>query len=145
MSLTVVNSKGMTIGIGDSGSPETFTTIGGVVDMPNIMLNKSLKDRTSLDDSIRYFGHGIEEPPSFTLSIYWNPDDTQQNAIITAYGSETEDNYRITCPDSPATTYTFKAIITGYGPPYGGVNDDLMFDAAFQLIENDDNAVMTKA
>ncbi len=145
MSLTVVNSKGMTIGIGDGGSPETFTTIGGVTDMPNIMLAKSKLERTALDDEIRYYGHGIEEPPEFTLSIYWNPDDSQQNSIITAYNSETEDNYRITCPDSPATTYTYKAIVTGYSPPYGGINEDLMFDATFQLIENDDSAVMTKA
>lgn len=144
MSLTVVNSKGMTLSIGDGASPEVFNAIGGIVDMPQVMLAKSTLDRTSLADEIRYYGHGIEEPPSYTLSIFWNPDDSQQNDIITAYNDETEDNYQIGAPDSPSTTYTFKAIVTGYSPPYGGINEDLMFDATFQLIENDDGAVMTK-
>lgn len=147
MALTVVNSKGMTLGIGDGSSPEIFNTIGGITDMPNIAPSKSVKDRTSLGDSIRYYGHGIEEPPQFTLSIYWNPDDTEQTALDTAYTDETQDNYRITCPDdSPATTYTFKAIVVNRPSiPYGGIDDDLMFDVTFQLIENDDGAVITKA
>ena len=147
MSLTVVNSKGMTLGIGDGSSPEVFTAIGGITDMPNISPSKSIKDRTSLGDSIRHFGHGIEEPPSFTLSIFWNPDDAQQGSLDTAYTNETENNYQITCPDdSPATTYTFKAIVTSRPSiPYGGIDADLMFDVTFQLIENDDGAVITKA
>ena len=146
MSLTVVNSKGMTLGIGDGADPEVFETIGGITDMPNISPSKSVKDRTSLGDSIRYYGHGIEEPPSFTLSIFWNPDDQQQSALETAYASETEDNYLITCPDDPATTYTFKAIVTNRPSiPYGGIDADLMFDVTFQLIENDDGVVITKA
>jgi len=147
MALTVVNSKGMTLGIGDGASPEVFTAIGGITDMPNIAPTKSVKDRTSLGDSIRYYGHGIEEPPSFTLSIFWNPDDSQQSALDTAYTNETQNNYQITCPDdSPSTTYTFKAIVTTRPSiPYGGIDADLMFDVTFQLIENDDGAVITKA
>ena len=147
MALTVVNSKGMTLAIGDGASPEVFSAIGGITDMPNIAPSKSVKDRTSLGDSIRYYGHGIEEPPSFTLSIFWNPDDTEQVKLDTAYTDETQDNYQITCPDdSPATTYTFKAIVTSRPSiPYGGIDADLMFDVTFQLIENDDGAVITKA
>jgi len=147
MALTVVNSSGMTLAIGDGASPEVFSAIGGITDMPNIAPSKSVKDRTSLGDSIRYYGHGIEEPPSFTLSIFWNPDDTEQGLLDTAYTDETQDNYQITCPDdSPATTYTFKAIVTSRPSiPYGGIDADLMFDVTFQLIENDDGAVITKA
>ena len=146
MALTVVNSKGMTLSIGDGEDPEVFTSIGGITDMPNISPSKSVKDRTSLGDSIRYYGHGIEEPPSFTLSIFWNPDDAQQTALDTAYASETEDNYQIVCPDDAGTTYTFKAIVTSRPSiPYGGIDADLMFDVTFQLIENDNGAVITKA
>jgi len=144
---SVVNSKGMTLGIGDGEMPEVFSTIGGITDMPNIAPTKSVKDRTSLGDSIRYYGHGIEEPPSFTLSIFWNPDDTQQSSLDDAYTNETEDNYQITCPDdSPSTTYTFKAIVTSRPSiPYGGIDADLMFDVAFQLVENDDGKVITRS
>ena len=146
MALTVINSRGMTLGIGDGGTPESFTTIGGITDMPNIAPSKSVKDRTSMGDSIRYYGLGIEEPPSFTLSVFWNPDDAQQSSLDTAYTNETQDNYRITCPDDDDTTYTFKAIVTSKPSiPYGGIDADLMFDVTFQLIENDDGAVITKA
>ena len=145
MPLTVVNSKGMTLKAGDGASPEVFTAIGGIVNMPDITFGKSVKDRTALSDSIRYYGHGIEEPPSITVEYFWNPDDTQQNAIVTAYENETSNNYRIDCPDSPATTYTFKAIVTGYSLPKGGIDEDLMASATFQLIINDGSAVVTKA
>ena len=146
MALTVVNSKGMTLAIGDGEAEEAFTAIGGITDMPNISPSKTVKDRTSIGDSIRYYGHGIEEPPQFTLSIFWNPDDTEQTALETAYASETEDNYQITCPDDDNTTYTFKAIVINRpSVPYGGIDADLMFDVMFQLIENDDGNVITKA
>ena len=141
----VTASKGITLGIGDGASPETFTTIAGIQDMPAISTAKSVKDQTGLEDDNRDYGLGIGEPPSFTLTAFWDPDQTTYSTITTAHTNESKDNYRITCPDSPASTYTFKALVTGWSTPYAGVDGDLMWDINFQLVENDDGVIVTKA
>lgn len=142
---TVTHSSGMTLGKGDGSSPETFTTISGIQDMPSLLVGKSVMDRTEIGNTNRKSGLGIGEPPQFSLSLFWDDTDAQQTGLITEHDNGTESNYRITCPDSPATTYTFKAIIPSYTTPYAGVDGDLMWDVTFQCNENDDGNIITKA
>lgn len=142
----VTNSKGILLYKGDGASPEAFTTaVVGIQDMPSIASAKSVKDRTDLSDGNRDYGLGIGEPPSFTLNCFWDPVDTTHAALITEHSNETKCNYRATVPTSPAKTYTFKALISSYTTPYGGVDGDLMWDITFQLVENDDGAIITVA
>ena len=143
MPLDSVHSKGIELQKGNGASPEVFTKIGGITDIPSITSAKSIKEDTAIDDDSRHHGYGILEPPSFTLTLFWNPDDTQQSALVTEHQSETESNYKIVCPDSPATNYEFKAIVTTYGTPYGGIDDFLQQDFTFQLNENDNGDIIT--
>lgn len=143
-SVNVTASQGITLSVGDGASPETFTEIAGIQDMPAISTAKSVKDRTDLGDANRDYGLGIGEPPSFSLTLFWDQSQTTYSTITTAHSNETEDNYQITCPDSPATVYEFKALLTGYSTPYAGVDGDLMWDINFQLIENDQGEIVTK-
>lgn len=144
MALNSLSSKGTKLQKGDGASPEVFATIAGITDMPAINAVKSTLEDTSLDDVNRHYIHGIGEPPSFTLTLNFDTDDTQQAALITAYQNETGDNYRVLLPDSPATEYEFKAIVTGYSTPYGGINSLLQQDFTFQLNENDHGDIITK-
>lgn len=143
MPLTSVSTKGTYLKKGNGASPEVFSTIGGVNDLPAIMSQKSAKEDTSIADDNRHYGYGIGEPPSFTLTVYWNPADTQQAALETEHQNETESNYQVVCPDSPATTYSFTAIITSYSTPYGGIDDFLQQDFTFQLVENSSGDIVT--
>lgn len=143
--VNVTNSKGTILAKGDAASPEVFSKIAGIQDMPAINSAKSVKDRTDLSDSVRDYGLGIMEPPSITLTLFWDPNETTQNALITEHNNETKSNYQVQCPDSPSTTYTFQALIPSYTTPYGGVDGDLMWDVTFQLCENDDAVIITKA
>ncbi len=145
MALDSTAAKGIQLQKGDGASPETFTKIAGITDMPAINSAKSTIEDTSIDDSNRHYNYGIGEPPSFTLTLYWDTDDTEQAALITEHQDETESNYKIVCPDSPATEYEFKAIITSYSTPYGGINDLLQQDFEFQLNENDNGDIITKS
>lgn len=145
MALDYTHSKGIELQKGDGASPETFTKIGGITDMPAINSEKSTIDVTSIDDSNRHYDYGIGEPPSFTLTLWWNDDDAQQKELITEHQNETESNYKIVCPDSPSTEYEFKAIIPSYSTPYGGINDMLQQDFTFQLNENDNGDIITKS
>lgn len=142
---TVTNVKGITLAKGDGADPEVFTDLAGIQDIPQILSSKSVKDRTDVTDTTRDFGLGIAEPPAITLTLFWDPDDTQDNALITEHANGTKSNYQITCPDTGATTYTFKALVSGWSTPYGGVDGDLMWDVNFQLVENDGGAIVTKA
>lgn len=141
----VTNSKGTVLAKGDGASPEVFTAIVGIQDMPAINSAKSVKDRTDLTDDVRDYGLGIMEPPSITLTCFWDYSNAQHTALITEHTAETKSNYQVQCPDSPSTTYTFQALISSYTTPYGGVDGDLMWDITFQLVENDDGVIITKA
>ena len=144
MPLNSLSSKGTELQKGDGASPEDFSKIAGITDMPAINATKSTIEDTSLDDVNRHYVHGIGEPPSFTLTLNFDTDDTVQAELITAYEEETNDNYRVVLPDSPATEYEFKAIVTGYSTPYGGINSLLQMDVTFQLNENDQGEIITK-
>lgn len=142
MALDSTASKGMELQMGDGGSPETFTKISGINNFPSINSVKSTLQDTSIDDDHRHYMFGIGEPSSFTLTVFWDDDDTQQAALITAHQNETENNYRVVLPDSPATEYEFKAIIVSYSIPYGGINELLQQDFEFQLNENDHGSIV---
>jgi len=128
-----VDSQGLYLQAGDGVSPEDFNTIGEICDMPPFVAEKNLRDQTCLDSTVREYGGGLFDPPSVTLTMFWDPDDTYQSALYTAYNDEGEDNYQILCPDSPATTWSFSAKIIGFTTPYGGVDADLQWDVTFQL------------
>lgn len=144
MPLNSLSSKGTELQLGDGASPEVFTKIAGITDMPAVNAVKSTIEDTSLDDVNRHYIHGIGEPPSFTLTLNFDTDDATQAELITAYENETNNNYRVVLPDSPATEYEFKAIILGYSTPYGGINSLLQMDVTFQLNENDNGEIITK-
>ena len=145
MALNSTHTKGVTLKKSDGASPEVYTTIGGVTNMPQIMSQKSILEDTSIADDNRHHMYGIGEPPSFTLTVFWDEDNAPQTALIAEHENETESNYQLSLPNSPATTYTFKAIIFGYSTPYGGINELFKQDFTFQLNENDDGAIITKA
>lgn len=143
MALTSVHSKGTVIKRGDGASPEVFTTIGGINDVPSISSNKSALEDTAIGDTIRHYGYGLGEPAEITLSMFWNPDDTMQSGLITDHDNETERNFQAVMPDSPATTYDFTAIVTGYTTPAAGINEFLMWEVTLQLLENASGDIVT--
>ena len=128
-----VDSQGLYLQAGDGASPEGFTTIGEIADMPPISTSKPKRDRTGYDDTVRQFAAGMEELGTFTLTMFWDPDDTQQSGLYTAYTDDAADNYKVLCPDSPATEWTFSAKIMGISTPYGGIDEDLRWDVTFCL------------
>lgn len=145
MPLTSYSTKGTTINILDkTASPTTESVIGGITDLPSIESSKSTQEDTALADSNRHYKMSIGEPPSITLTVYWDPNDSPQNDLISAHQNETEEDFLIKCPDSPPTEYEFKAIVTGYTTPSGGIGDLMQADFTFQLNENDHGDIVTK-
>jgi len=128
-----VDSQGLYLQMGDGTSPEGFDTIGEIADMPPFIAEKNRRDQTNLSHTVRTYGTGLFDPPSVKLTMYWDPDDSPQNALYDSYVDEGEDNYQVLCPDSPATTWPFTAKVIGFTTPYAGVDADLQWDVTFQL------------
>jgi len=128
-----VDSQGLYLQKSLEDSPETFDTIGEICDMPPFVAAKNERDQTCLDDSVRQYGSGLLDPPTVTVTMFWDPDDSPQNELYTSYGTGETDNYQILCPDSPATTWSFSAKIISFTTPYGGVDADLQWDVTFRL------------
>ena len=144
MPVNSTHSKGLELQKGDGGTPtEVFTKVGGVIDMPAFSATKSTVEDTDISDSNRHYIAGIGEPGSFTLTIVFDASDSQQSALITQYDAETEGNFRVQAPDTSTTTYEFKALVTGYSTPYAGINELLMQEFTFQLVENDSGDIIT--
>ena len=128
-----VDSQGLYLQI-EANSPADYNTIGEIADMPAIAAARSLRDRTGYDDTARQMYPGtMEDLPTFTLTMYWDPDDGYQSELYTAYGAKSTENFRVLCPDSPAeTTWSFTAYVVGFSTPYGAVDADLQWDVTFQ-------------
>ena len=125
-------------------SPIEETSIGGITDMPSISATKETTEDTTIGDKIRSRKVIMEDPPSFTLTVYWDPNETPQQNLQTAYDEETEEDFMIKFNDvSPVEEWELKAIITSYSTPYGGVGALLQQDYTFQLLENDYSEVIT--
>ena len=146
MPVNSVSTKGMEIIILDkTESPAGESIVGGITDMPSINSAKATVEDTALDDTNRHYAFSIGEPPSITLTVYWDPNDSPQNDLVTAHQDEKEKDFLIRCPDSPNTEYEFKAIVTEYTTPYGGIGDLLQADFTFQLNQNDNGDIITKS
>jgi hypothetical protein len=128
-----------------TSSPITTTKIGGVSDMPAIPSQKETAEDTTISDKFRHREIVIGDPPSFTLTVYWDPDETPQNELRAAHEAETEDDYRVVFTDtSPDEEFEFKALITSISTPYAGVGGILQVDVGFQLNENDFGEIITE-
>ena len=112
-SSSALTSQGMTIGIGDAASPEVFTTISEVksIDGPGGQANEI--DVTDLNSSSKEFVLGLQDEGDITLDLSYIPKDTQHALLRSRRASGDIGNFRLTFTDSPATTWTFAALVKG--------------------------------
>jgi len=146
MPVNSVATAGMTLNLMDkSVSPATESVIGGIADMPSISSSKATEENTPINETTRSYEFTISEPPSISLTVYWDPNDSPQNDLITAHQNETKEDFLIKCPDSPVTEYEFKGLVTEFTTPYGSAGGLLQADFTFQLLENDNGDIVTKS
>ena len=113
-SSSALTSQGMTIAIGNGASPEVFATINEVksIDGPGGQTNEI--DVTDLNSTAKEFILGLQDEGDITLDMNYLPSDTQHALLRTLRGTGATNNYRITFTDSPATTWTFAALVKGF-------------------------------
>lgn len=119
------DSQGTELQMGDGASPEFFTVIGELADMPEIPEEYSERDRTTLADTARKIHQGFPVLSKFDVEVAASTTDAIQAALIAAAQAKTEHNFRCYYPDSPAKTYAFTGKVMRWNPPYGSVDADL--------------------
>lgn len=106
---------GVKFKMGDGNSPEQFTEIAEIVDVPGIGTTHRTDEVTHMSSPggwAEHIGLGVKEGKAFTLALNFVADDEDQIALYqTRVESGGKHNYQIAFTDDDATTLTFEAII----------------------------------
>lgn len=120
----------MTIGSGtifqrsaDSGT--TYTQVAGVSAMSFPSMTKATNDTSRLDttDLYKEFTAGQIDPGELEVTFIWDNANTGQSDLYGDFEATTTGFYQITFPN--AATFTFQAVVTGWGKTVEKDNDIL--------------------
>jgi hypothetical protein len=73
---------------------------------------RELVDFTTLDATLSVYEPGIEKHSEYTFDHVWDPDDTNQTAIYTLFGTKVKANWKITYTDTTPQTWTFLGFVS---------------------------------
>ena len=106
------SSKGIKLYRGNSGSPETFTAVGEIMDMPVSAASVPKIQVTTLDSTAAEYIVGVPDYGDLTFNLNFDAADGQQMAMIADMDAGTKRNYKIILPNSQSTTNAFSAFVT---------------------------------
>ena len=132
MSDNRVDSQGSYLKLGAGASPEVFTVIGELDEIPQIDQNYSERDRTTLADTHQKVHQGLPQIGSFSVTVAYSPSDTIQAALVTACTGKTEKNFQLAILGSPVRTKTFTGKVMSYSEPFGPSDSDLKWTFAIK-------------
>ncbi len=133
MSLEAVLVAGTVVAFStDDGT--TWTDIPGVMSVGALGLMSEAKEKTTLADTSKKYGAGLQDSPDKAIKGQYFGSDTDQRAFITQCKNRAEFLMRVTFPDIPSggTTgtvaqFTFKAL--GFEVDENSAEDWMMFTA----------------
>lgn len=106
-----LQTKGVTLKIGDGGGPEVFTAIEDVVDINGPDGTAAEIPTTHLASTRTEFLMGLPDEGSISATCNYSPDNTQQTALKTARDAQTLTNFELLLPDTGATVFSFAAYV----------------------------------
>lgn len=130
--------------IGDAASPEVFTQLEGMRQVPEIPGDqRTTRPARTVGDSgstITHKFNALREGAEFDVPCDYLPNDTQQEALITAVGSDTGINLQTGIVGSTYTvTYAFNVLVLAHPVAPADPNDANAVDmVTFKLKINGD-------
>ena len=127
--MAVQKGADLLVKVGNSGSPETFTTVAGLRDT-SISINQEIVDVTNKDSSrVRtlLFQAGTK---TFTITgsgIF--TDSASEQTILTNFDASTFKNYQLIVPDYNTFTGAFQITSLEYSGTY---NDSVQYSITFE-------------
>ena len=112
--MATVQTQGTTFAIGNGDSPLTYTAIGEVVGFDGPSGSAAIIDTTNLSSTGREKNMGLPDYGAFSLSLNYDPADTKQDALWTAFTGQSTVLVRITLTNSPAETWSATCYVTAF-------------------------------
>jgi hypothetical protein len=125
---TIMEVEGMSLQIGDAASPETFSTILGIKEIPRIKKSKTRRDRTEVQSTQQSVYPGQEQAAEITMTVFYYGGNTNHELLQTLWTSEATRNFKIVGSDSPASEWPFTARVFDMSTPGGGIDTDATFE-----------------
>ena len=115
MSSNALEAQGMLIKIGNGASPEVFSTISEIKTFSGPTGSAAVIDVTDLSSSAKEKRMGLADEGQLSFTINYIPDNTQHTLLRTRRASRVETDFKMVfTDDSPSTTWSFSAFVTGF-------------------------------
>lgn len=108
-----IESQGITVTVGDGGSPSDLQTLNNVVDLNGPGGQASVIDVSNLASTRREKKMGLPDEGQFTMNLNWDPDDTVHQALRTYRNNRTRAEFKVTFTDGTPSTATFFGYVLG--------------------------------
>ncbi len=96
----------------DVAGGSSFATIDLCVTGTPPARERELVDFTTLDATLQVYEPGIEKHSEYSFDHVWDPDDTNQTALYTLFGSKAKANWKITYTDATPATWAFLGFVS---------------------------------
>jgi predicted secreted protein len=99
---------------GDGATPETFATVADVREINGVDLSRNTDDVTAHDSPegwMEFIGT-LKDAGEISLTLNYRP--TSHDQFVGDLSDAAPRNYKIVVPSSPAVTWSFAAIMTGF-------------------------------
>lgn len=121
---------------GDGGSPvETFTNIAEIRDLTPPTISRTTPEVTHRESPGRFQEYipGIRDGGEVSMTVNWLPANVSHADMrVQLMADNVAHNYRMTFPSTPASTCTFKAIVTSLSPA-AGIDEALSASLTFKI------------
>ena len=115
MSSNALEAQGMLIQIGNGASPQVFTTISEIKTFSGPTGSAAVIDVTDLSSTAKEKRMGLADEGQLSFTINYIPDNTQHTLLRTRRASRDETDFKMVfTDDSPSTTWSFSAFVTGF-------------------------------
>lgn len=115
---------GTLVAVDDDDSGSTYTTLSLDVDVTPPPRRRVRVDNTALDDTLATDAAGIEDKSDFEFTHYYDPGATNDNIVVTLFGSKTAVLWQVTYADTG--TETFEGIVMAIEPQPIKHNENLL-------------------
>jgi len=115
--MAALKSQGSAISYLDTSvSPNAYVAIPDVINITGPSGSATIIDATALDDTAKNKIMGLPDEGQVQMSLIWGGETSNaaQVFVRTSRASQTLVTFKITLTDSPQSTYTFTAYVTGW-------------------------------
>lgn len=135
MSDIALEAQGITLDVGDTGSPPTFTNIPEIRSIGGPDGQANWIDTTDLNSTGKEGRPGLKDEGQIRLRMFYVPDSTTHAALRTAFSARTKKSFRLSYTDTaPITIWEFDAFVTGFSIS-AEVDSALMVDVTLRITD----------